>query len=828
MNYQRIIKKDMTETIQIKEFVLEDIPMSCTWLVVGPPGSGKCFERGTEVITYEGTIRRVEDVEIGDLLMGDDSSPRKVTRLFRGNDLLFRISPLDGSESYCVTGGHTLCLKYNSKPSISFDKKGSYTITYGRQYTDDSKGYPLNKVKEVTIEVPIPEDEEYESYERAKDICESLIRKYSGKELIHEVEVEEYYHLPKSFRDKLFAYRNNVNYSFYNDDLEVDPYLLGLWLGNGEIESSTLNTPYNSRLDNYLKNEAKIMNLKLVKEKDDINNLVNYKFISLSGRKNSNCFINFLKNNHLHEKRFIPKDYRINSFDNRIRLLSGIIDSQITSVVIDENEDMFYEIISDNRWFTEDLIELSRSLGLCTNFYTECDCDSYDGIHCNCSTTIVIEGKLLNNIPLLLNENKIFNEYSNDEESCNCYSFEVDCEDEDDYFGFELEGRNHRFLLKDFTVVHNCLAPGTPVMMYDNSIKNVEDIKSGDMLHGDDDSPRVVLNTCSGSDHMYRIDSDSGMSYTVNSPHILSLIRNDSCVQNDVTDIDLQRYLKNKEYLDNYYGFRFKNVSNKKKLYSEDNVISSRIEVTFLGKGVYYGFQITGNGRFLLGDGTVTHNTSLIEDFCYFLKHRYPVARVFMGTEGAYRRFSDIMHPLFVSNYYDEQEEKNHILRQRKCKMENPEGYPGNYAINILDDVSDDPKIYKTKVMRGLFKLGSQHWNQLLMVGSQYAIDLPPDVRKSVSYVAIFREPEESERKKLYINLGGSCGKYETFCELMDQLTGDFTCLIIKKRSQSNRIEDNVFWFRTQKLNDWKFGCGEYKEWGKNRYNPKYQEEFVM
>ena len=130
--------------------------------------------------------------------------------------------------------------------------------------------------------------------------------------------------------------------------------------------------------------------------------------------------------------------------------------------------------------------------------------------------------------------------------------------------------------------------------------------------------------------------------------------------------------------------------------------------------------------------------------------------------------------------------------------------------------------------MRGLFKLGSQHWNQLLMVGSQYAIDLPPDIRKSVSYVAIFREPEEGERKKLYLNLGGSCGKYETFCELMDQITGDYSCMIIKKRSQSNKMEDNVFYMKTKVLKDWKFGCKEYRDWGRSRYNSKFQDELVV
>lgn len=220
--------------------------------------------------------------------------------------------------------------------------------------------------------------------------------------------------------------------------------------------------------------------------------------------------------------------------------------------------------------------------------------------------------------------------------------------------------------------------------------------------------------------------------------------------------------------------------------------------------------------------------TTLIENICYYHKHRYPVARIFMGTDAGYRKFSDIFHPLYVSNYYNEDEEKEHILRQRTCELENGKGHQSNYAINILDDVSDDPKIYKTKLIKGAFKLGSQHWNQIFMVGSQYAIDMPPDIRKATSYVALFREPEEAERKKLYENFGGMAGTYKHFCELMDELTGDFHCLIFKKRSQSNDLEECVFWYKTKVLKPWRFGCKEYRQWGKDRYNTDYTEQIIM
>ena len=257
------------------------------------------------------------------------------------------------------------------------------------------------------------------------------------------------------------------------------------------------------------------------------------------------------------------------------------------------------------------------------------------------------------------------------------------------------------------------------------------------------------------------------------------------------------------------------------------------VQVKYEGNGVYYGFEITGNGRFMLGDLSVTHNTTLMENLCYYLKHRYPVARGFVGTDGGYKRFSNIFHPLYMSNYYDEEEEKNHIRRQRICEQENGKKYMGNYAINILDDISDDPKIYKTKVFRQLFKMGSQHWHQMCMVGTQYSIDMPPDIRKSVSYVALFYEPEYNERKKLYENFGGLLGTFDEFCEILDQVTEKFTCLIIKKRNPSRNKEENIFYYKLQDLqskfpNGWRFGCNEYRRWGEQRYNTSYKDVIMF
>jgi hypothetical protein len=217
--------------------------------------------------------------------------------------------------------------------------------------------------------------------------------------------------------------------------------------------------------------------------------------------------------------------------------------------------------------------------------------------------------------------------------------------------------------------------------------------------------------------------------------------------------------------------------------------------------------------------------SALMENFAYYRKHVYPVAKIFVGNEDGYKKSCKIYPPLYVLNYWDEAEENRHIQRQKSCVMENGKEYVGSYAINIIDDMGDDPTVYRSNMMKGLFKIGSQHWAQLCMIGTQYSIDFGTDVRSAVSYVAIGRAPDEEERKKIYKNFGGICGSFNRFCDLMDALTGDHTFVIIKKRSQSNELEECVFYYQTKVLKEWKFGCEEYRKWSSDRYDTSYQEQ---
>lgn len=95
--------------------ILETIKENGSCIACSSTGSGKCFSKDTPILMYDGNIKMVQDVVVGDELMGDDSLPRKVLSLGRGSDIMYEIIPEHG-ESHTVNSEHIMCLKINGVP----------------------------------------------------------------------------------------------------------------------------------------------------------------------------------------------------------------------------------------------------------------------------------------------------------------------------------------------------------------------------------------------------------------------------------------------------------------------------------------------------------------------------------------------------------------------------------------------------------------------------------------------------------------------------------------------------------------------------------------
>jgi hypothetical protein len=150
-----------------------------------------------------------------------------------------------------------------------------------------------------------------------------------------------------------------------------------------------------------------------------------------------------------------------------------------------------------------------------------------------------------------------------------------------------------------------CLGYNTPILMFDGSIELVQNIKKGDLLMGDDGTPRTVLSTVIGFEDMYLVTGK--MPFTCNSGHILLLKDNNKIVK-----------IEAKNYKGGLLGF-------------DKDGNEYLAEIKPIGLNFYYGFEISGNRLFCLGDGTITHNTIMAEELKGQLGEAMPQAIGWMG-----------------------------------------------------------------------------------------------------------------------------------------------------------------------------------------------------
>ena len=99
-----------------------------------------------------------------------------------------------------------------------------------------------------------------------------------------------------------------------------------------------------------------------------------------------------------------------------------------------------------------------------------------------------------------------------------------------------------------------CEKPTQEVIMADLTIKQIKDIKVGDLVMGVDGTPRKVIDTHSGRSQMYRVKQSNADDYYVNDGHILSLHKSISAQS------DKGRVFKSGEY--QFKNGRYPNYGN--------------------------------------------------------------------------------------------------------------------------------------------------------------------------------------------------------------------------------------------------------------------------
>ena len=238
---------------------------------------GKSLGVGTKVVMHDGKRKPVEDVKIGDKLMGPDSKPRTVTAVYRGKDRnMYRISQSKG-DSYVVNSRHI-------NTFIEVDRSGG--------------SLEMRKKRIVDIDMPT-----LQSYTKNR-IAETL----------------------RTFK---------VAWELKERKIQIDPYFLGVWLGDGYSDKIIIHKPYKEIYDFCDEYAARIgMSCDHEGWNENLKCLANHIFYK--GNQGGIRERRDLKNNDLykafkHYKLFnnkhIPEDFLYNTKENRLKLLAGLIDT---------------------------------------------------------------------------------------------------------------------------------------------------------------------------------------------------------------------------------------------------------------------------------------------------------------------------------------------------------------------------------------------------------------------------------------------------------------------------------------------------------------------
>jgi DNA-directed RNA polymerase beta subunit len=397
----------------------------------------ECFDPDTPILLWNGTIKKAQDIIIGDYLIDDNGNSVRVKSTCSGEKRMYEvIQHKNNFMNYTVTDNHILTLK------VKYHK-------YSRKNKDKVRLEWFDK-KELKYKT--------KHFNNTEDLNE--FSSYIDDDNVIDITIEQYLSLPENVQKQLYTFKSNgINWE--TKEVALDPYILGMWLGDGLSTGYGFATVDKELLDEYIKwgvdNDATITKNKhgcLYTFSSTINNTQT----GISCNKTEKAPLKkLLAKYNLVNNKHIPLDYLTNDRKTRLAVLAGLIDTD-GNVRANGHEiricqgEANYKIIYDTEF-------LARSLGF--------SCHLNDG---TCSYTVngekrkrpykelSITGKNLYEIPTVLPRKKL-NKCNNKGhekrgDSSLQSSFELVQKDIQPFVGWQLDG-NGRFLLGDMSISHN-------------------------------------------------------------------------------------------------------------------------------------------------------------------------------------------------------------------------------------------------------------------------------------------------------------------------------------------------------------------------------------
>lgn len=215
-----------------------------------------------------------------------------------------------------------------------------------------------------------------------------------------------------------------------------------------------------------------------------------------------------------------------------------------------------------------------------------------------------------------------------------------------------------------------------------------------------------------------------------------------------------------------------------------------------------------------------TGKSFLVKDLLYHHQD-IPVGTVISGTEAGNHFYENMVPPRFIHEEYDVSIIQQLMIRQRQVleQMRDEQRATGRAssfdprAFLIMDDCLYDDSWARDKLVRMMFMNG-RHWKLMVVITMQYPLGIPPNLRTNVDYVFILRETYMSNKRRIYENYAGMFPTFDSFVQVMEQCTENYECLVINNNVKSNKLTDQVFWYKAEPHADYRLGSRDYWEVG--------------
>jgi hypothetical protein len=217
-----------------------------------------------------------------------------------------------------------------------------------------------------------------------------------------------------------------------------------------------------------------------------------------------------------------------------------------------------------------------------------------------------------------------------------------------------------------------------------------------------------------------------------------------------------------------------------------------------------------------------TGKSVLVKDLMYHKRH-FPMGVVMSGTELVNGWYGKWVPDSFIYNDFDKKVIESILERQRRLSKRNK----AKNVFMVIDDCLYNKKLLHEKCMREVFMNG-RHYMLHLWLTAQYIMDVPPDIRTQIDYVFVLKENNVQNRKRLYDTFFGMFPSFDTFCQVLDRCTENYECLVLDQVTRSNKIEDQVFWYKARVRDNFRMGSPLFWRFHSNNYDPEHDERGAL